>query len=535
MDWVTVSRSAAVGGTAALVILLLARATYLAFFHPLARYPGPWIAKFTNAYAAYHGWKGDIHLDMWRCHQRYGDHVRYGPNRVIFNTTEALRDIYGTGATSKVVKATAYEPLVHRAPNTLTIRGGKEHARRRRIMAQGVSDKAQRGYEHRISAHIIKFCDVLFGSQTRPGNSPRTWSEPADMSFWCYYLSFDIMADVVFGAHYNLLQNDRFRYVVESIDRSNVRMSFLIQFPQFAKLKIDKYIFREAITARNRFIKFVTRTVRERLGKATTTSPDKPSTEEADVFANLAAAKDPETGGGFTLNEIAAESTTLIVAGADTSSVAFGAILFYLADNKEAYDRAAAEVRSKFRSRDDIRMGTDLASCVYLYACINEALRMSPPVGLALWREVVADNVVLGGQPISAGCDVGVPLYSIHHDPKYYKKPFEYRPERWLVDDGTGSVERARSAFNPFSLGMRSCLGKSLATTEMALTAAAVLFTGDFRFAEGEKGLVGRGREGGPFGRHRHNEYQLFDHVTGQKNGPFLQFSPRLLDLTDGN
>ncbi len=349
-----------------------------------------------------------------------------------------------------------------------------------------------------------------------------------------YYLSFDIMADVVFGAHYNLLQNDRFRYVVESIDKSNIRMSFLIQFPQFAKLRIDKYIFREAIGARNRFIKFVTRLVGERLGKVTTTSPEKVNPEDADVFANLAAAKDPETGGGFTLNEIAAESTTLVVAGADTSSVAFGAILFYLADNKSAYDRVASEVRSKFQSTENLAMGADLASCVYLYACINEALRMSPPVGLALWREVATSNLVIDGQTVAVGCDVGVPLYAIHHDAKYYTDPFEYRPERWLVDDGTGSVERARSVFNPFSLGMRSCLGKSLAMTEMALTAATILLNGDFRFAEGTKGLVGRGRKDGPWGRHRHNEYQLFDYVTGQKNGPILQFSRRV-DLACGH
>ena len=347
------------------------------------------------------------------------------------------------------------------------------------------------------------------------------------------------MADVVFGANYNLIQNDRFRYVVESIDKSNVRMSFLVQFPQFASLRIDKYMFRSAITARNRFIKFVTRVVAERLQKinATPTSAEEAATGTtkpprdggADVFANLAAAKDPETGDGFSLNEIASESTTLIVAGADTSSVTFAAILFYLADNRPAYDRAAAEVRSRFQSRDDIVMGAALASCEFLYACINEALRMSPPVGLALWREVVAtgSEMVLDGQVIPAGCDVGVPLYALHHSERYYESPFEYRPERWLVDDGTGSVERARSVFNPFSIGIRSCLGKSLAMTEMALTTATLLFEGELRFAEGDKGLVGRGKAGAELGRHRHHEYQLFDHVTGQKNGPFLQFRAR--------
>jgi cytochrome P450 len=339
------------------------------------------------------------------------------------------------------------------------------------------------------------------------------------------------MADVVFGAHYNLLENERFRYVLECIDRSNIRMSVLTQWPEFAKWKINKYLFPEAIYARNRFIKFVSRVVGDRLAKFKTAFPDKVSNEPPDVFANLAAAKDPETGDGFSVDEIAAESTTLIVAGSDTSSVAFGAILFYLADNKEAYEKVTAEVRSKFRSRDEIVMGPALASCTYLYACINEALRMTPPVGLALWREVIVDTMVIDGQVIPRGTDVGVGGYSIHHDAKYYKDPFVFRPERWLEDDGTGSVERARSVFNPFSVGMRSCLGKSIATTEMALTAAHVLFTGDFKFADGELGSVGRGQVGGPLGRHRPNEYQLRDHITGQKDGPMLQFMPRKLDI----
>lgn len=45
---------------------------YRIWFHPLSKYPGPVLAKLSNLYSAYYAWTGDIHVDMWRCHQKYG-------------------------------------------------------------------------------------------------------------------------------------------------------------------------------------------------------------------------------------------------------------------------------------------------------------------------------------------------------------------------------------------------------------------------------------------------------------------------------
>lgn len=45
---------------------------YRVFFHPLAKYPGPFLAKISDAYQLYHAYKGDRHLEFWRMHQRYG-------------------------------------------------------------------------------------------------------------------------------------------------------------------------------------------------------------------------------------------------------------------------------------------------------------------------------------------------------------------------------------------------------------------------------------------------------------------------------
>lgn len=53
-------------------IKVFAIITYRIFFHPLAKYPGPLIAKVTDAYQLYYAWRGDRHLQFWRLHQKYG-------------------------------------------------------------------------------------------------------------------------------------------------------------------------------------------------------------------------------------------------------------------------------------------------------------------------------------------------------------------------------------------------------------------------------------------------------------------------------
>lgn len=206
------------------------------------------------------------------------------------------------------------------------------------------------------------------------------------------------------------------------------------------------------------------------------------------------------------------------------------AFFFYLARNSAVYAHANAEIRSCFNSASDLYDRKKLASCTYLRACIDESMRMAPPIASALFREVEPGGALVDGKFLPTGCDIGTCIYSIHHNPAYYPNPFVFSPERWLMhEDGSNkeTVALAQSAFTPFSIGPRSCIGKSLALMELTSVLAHVLYQFDFRTAEGKEGTLGEGRLGAERGRHRVEEFQLYDHLTAAKKGPLVQFRAR--------
>lgn len=135
--------------------------------------------------------------------------------------------------------------------------------------------------------------------------------------------------------------------------------------------------------------------------------------------------------------------------------------------------------------------------------------------------------MMVDGEFIPAGCDVGTPIYSIQHSTEYFTKPFTFSPERWMVGEGDttqASIALSSSAYVPFSSGPRGCVGKGMALTEMMLTMAMVLWRLDFKIAEGD---TSGGNPKAEWGRHRIAEFQLKDHVTAARDGPLLRFRER--------
>jgi len=219
------------------------------------------------------------------------------------------------------------------------------------------------------------------------------------------------------------------------------------------------------------------------------------------------------------------------------AATALTATIFYLLHHSKAFVRLRSEIRGTFDKLEDIYIGTKLNSCKYLFASIDEAMRLSPSVGAILQREILEGGLVVEGEAIPAGTDVGVSAYSIHHNAAYFDDPFAFKPERWLENnpslEAKSNAEKAnlsitRSAFTTFGVGRTSCVGKYLAYQEMAIVLGRMIWLYDMRLEPGTN--LGEGNETLGDGRKKRNEFQTYEKFVSSHDGPMVQFKSRVYD-----
>jgi cytochrome P450 len=539
------------GHLAALVVLpcvayLFGLAAYRIWFHPLAKYPGPFLAKLTDLYSTYHAWKGDRHLEFWRSHEKYGNIVRFGPNSLSFNSNNALKEIYGFKANVRKGDFYLAFPATKDSFSTHSAVDKAAHARKRRVLSHAFSDNAIKTMEKYILDHIRQLCSNLGerGTVSRYSDvsekDKREWTEPKNMSLQADWMTFDVMGDLCFGKAFGMLERPDNRFATDLISNAAHRHLMCGTYLPIHEYHIDKILFRKIAGMRERYMRFSKAQAAERMKMGE-------DIDRKDFFYYLLRAKDPETGKGFSTPELWGESNLLIIAGSDTTSTALAASIFYLVHNPRALEKLTREVREAFSDVEEIRSGSTLSKVRYVRACIDEAMRLSPSVGGLLPRQILPGGMEVEGQQLPEGTVVGVPHYGIHHNADYYPQPFEYKPERWIADSEPGvtsdSVTVAQSAFCAFSIGPRGCIGKGrsvwqmshvpvlihspigMAYLELTTALARIVYLYDMRLAPGSH--TGEGSPDLEFGRHRPSEFQLKDTFTSAKDGPLVEFAAR--------
>ncbi|KUJ17796.1 cytochrome P450 [Mollisia scopiformis] len=505
-------------------VYLTSLAIYRLTLHPLAKYPGPFFAKITDWYSVYQAYSGDRQIDFFHNHAKYGPVFRYGPNSLSFNTNTALKSIYG--GKPNVEKSQFYSvfPPKKGLESIHSSIDKGAHARKRRVLSHAFSETAMKSMEKYILTNIRSFCSKI-GTQSGLANSSGAkggWGNPLNMADWCNYLTFDVMGELAFGKAFDMLEHEEERHVIKLVANASWMHLILGCYPMMKTLGLNKVLFREINNTRMQYMAYSKKQFGERMKIGY-------ETDRKDFFYYLLNAKDSETGRGFTSPELLGESNLIIIAGSDTTSTALASSFFYLTHNPETMKKLSEEILSTFSDVEEICHGPTLNSCHYLRAVVDEAMRLSPPVGGMVPRRVLPGGIDIDGHHIPEGTDVGVAAYALQHNAAYHPEPSRFIPERWIPDSGPGitqdSVSVTNSAFSPFSIGSRACIGKPLAYAEVMMALARVVYRYEFRLAPGT--TAGEGSPELGWGRQDREVYQLKDAFTSFKDGPYVQFRER--------
>ncbi|KAI1387325.1 uncharacterized protein F4822DRAFT_430081 [Hypoxylon trugodes] len=178
------------------------------------------------------------------------------------------------------------------------------------------------------------------------------------------------------------------------------------------------------------------------------------------------------------IDRLIANLKIFLFAGHDTTASTICFMVKLLQDNHGCLEKLRAE-HDEVLSSDAGRAMQVLKSSPHLLhqlpytlGIIKETLRLYPLAatvretypGFSLTAHDIADRTT--EYPME-GFGLWVSALGIQRHPRYWHRPNDFVPERWLVSDGP--LRPANNAWIPFSLGPRNCIGMELALMELKL------------------------------------------------------------------
>ena len=145
--------------------------------------------------------------------------------------------------------------------------------------------------------------------------------------------------------------------------------------------------------------------------------------QKVDFLSHLVTAKDKKTDWHPSTADLGTESLNLMNAGADPFSGVLAGAIFYLVRNQDALRGVTQEIRSSFTSPSEIVSGPVLNHCTYLYAVIEETLRLYGAAPSSLPRVVPQGGTKFAGLYIPQGVTVDTQAYTFHRDPNIWSDP----------------------------------------------------------------------------------------------------------------
>ncbi|XP_027345296.1 2-hydroxyisoflavanone synthase [Abrus precatorius] len=183
-------------------------------------------------------------------------------------------------------------------------------------------------------------------------------------------------------------------------------------------------------------------------------------------------------------------------AGTDSTAVATDWALSELINNPRVFQKAREEV-DRVVGKDRLVDEADVQNLPFIRAIVKETFRMHPP--LPVVKRKCVEECEINGYVIPEGALILFNVWAVGRDPKYWDRPLEFRPERFLDSGGEGEagpVDLRGQHFQliPFGSGRRMCPGVNLATAGMATLLASLIQCFDLQVVS-PKGEILKGND----------------------------------------
>ncbi|KAJ7046052.1 cytochrome P450 [Mycena alexandri] len=186
----------------------------------------------------------------------------------------------------------------------------------------------------------------------------------------------------------------------------------------------------------------------------------------------------------YTEDTVRAMAATIYVGGADTTVSALGSFVLGMVANREAQQKAQAEIDSVTKG-NRLPNFEDEALMPYVAAIVKETLRWKNVGPMAIPHYLnVPDE--FRGYRIPANSIVIGNTWAILHDEAVYPDPYAFKPERFLLGGRLNpAVPNPEAAFG---FGRRLCPGRHMASASLWVAITSILATFDITKAVDEHG-----------------------------------------------
>ena len=172
---------------------------YRVYFHPLAKYPGPLLGKFTSLPKMMAMYRMDRVTWQTKMLREYGDPVRISTGELLFGNSQSWRDIYGQCSNPCTKEPFFYDMFTATgATSILNEIDRSQHSRLRRLVSHGFSQAALLQDEHHIQQRIEAYVQTVIAPAARRGESVDIFSKTME-----HYL--DIVSYLSFGKSFESL------------------------------------------------------------------------------------------------------------------------------------------------------------------------------------------------------------------------------------------------------------------------------------------------------------------------------------------